>query len=450
MSEVTVDFTVRVADCLGFCAEKGDFVPVIDLKNEDTSRGLKRRIIAVTEGTHNGIQFRANEIEAMIQRAIELKEHEKRKYFKVPLVLDHSDSFLDKVGATYNLEFGKDPEKGLQAAIADVEFWNTTPMLREVAERVKLDPENTFFSVRVRGRIEQDAEGEYLADMTLIHIAVVNEPADPNARLISNSKEEAKMEESFDFGVVPSNPSNYRKASEDTSWEKPRLEDFTSKRWDELSDAEKRRIAQHFAWAPKMPPNAFTDLKLPHHRPSDGAVVWNGVRAAMATLMGARGGVDIPAADKRKVYSHLAAHYREFEKEPPEANFAKSDFALNTEGSELNNKGGLSMEEIEKIKADLKKEYEQKLEEVKQEFAAKVNELEELTELRAEIIAIYPEVDRDFLKSLNREQLEKYKADLEKRMVETQSTEKSRDNAAKAEDPFELAEKYFGPVEEVV
>ena len=38
----------------------------------------------------------------------------------------------------------------------------------------------------------------------------------------------------------------------------------------------------------------------------------------MAALAGARGGVDIPNADIPDVYRHLAAHYKEFDKEPPE------------------------------------------------------------------------------------------------------------------------------------
>ena len=58
---------------------------------------------------------------------------------------------------------------------------------------------------------------------------------------------------------------------------------------------------------------------MPHHDIIDGrlCVVWRGVAAAMAALMGARGGVDIPAADKRSVYTHLARHYAQFDREPP-------------------------------------------------------------------------------------------------------------------------------------
>lgn len=112
------------------------------------------------------------------------------------------------------------------------------------------------------------------------------------------------------------------KADLNTAWEAPALSDFTDEaRFEDLDDAEKRRIMEHFAWSRSIPPGKFEDLKLPHHKPSRdgiGAAVWNGVRAAMGALMGARGGVDIPGEDIEGVYKHLARHYEEFGKEPPE------------------------------------------------------------------------------------------------------------------------------------
>lgn len=113
-------------------------------------------------------------------------------------------------------------------------------------------------------------------------------------------------------GVVPSDVST-ETAPEDTPWEAPDLEDFTDKNWDELTDEEKRRIAGHYAWAADMPPEKLGDLKLPHHRPSDGKVVWRGVAAAAQRLEQA----DIPAEDLEKVRRHLARHYRQFGKTPP-------------------------------------------------------------------------------------------------------------------------------------
>ena len=55
-----------------------------------------------------------------------------------------------------------------------------------------------------------------------------------------------------------------------------------------------------------------------HHRSNDGKAVWRGVASAMALLLGAKGGADIPQEDQEGVYEHLAQHYHEFEKEPPE------------------------------------------------------------------------------------------------------------------------------------
>ncbi len=68
------------------------------------------------------------------------------------------------------------------------------------------------------------------------------------------------------------------------------------------------------------PPREKGAYKLPHHELIDGElrVVWRGVVAAMTVVNGARGGVDIPDSDRRKVYDHLAAHYREFDEEPPD------------------------------------------------------------------------------------------------------------------------------------
>jgi len=75
-----------------------------------------------------------------------------------------------------------------------------------------------------------------------------------------------------------------------------------------------------FAWYDPEHADDFSGYKLPHHDVVNDrlVVVWRGVVAAMQALMGARGGVDIPAQDRRAVYEHLAGHYRQFSREPPE------------------------------------------------------------------------------------------------------------------------------------
>lgn len=56
--------------------------------------------------------------------------------------------------------------------------------------------------------------------------------------------------------------------------------------------------------------------KLPHHNAESMKANWNGVKAAMGAIMGARGGAKID--DKEAVYNHLKKHYAQFDKDAPE------------------------------------------------------------------------------------------------------------------------------------
>ena len=62
--------------------------------------------------------------------------------------------------------------------------------------------------------------------------------------------------------------------------------------------------------------------KLEHHD-REGNLDRRHLTAAMAALLGARGGVDIPSSDRREAYNHLARHYRELQMEPPEFHEAR-------------------------------------------------------------------------------------------------------------------------------
>lgn len=75
-----------------------------------------------------------------------------------------------------------------------------------------------------------------------------------------------------------------------------------------------------FTWFDESAPESFGSYKLPHHDVVEGELktVWRGVTAAMAALLGARGGANIPEEERKAVYNHLAKHYRQFEEEAPE------------------------------------------------------------------------------------------------------------------------------------
>jgi len=117
--------------------------------------------------------------------------------------------------------------------------------------------------------------------------------------VIPDEKEEYK-------GAIPYKETG--KESEDAGWDAGM----------EVRQAEVEDLKIMCAWVNSEEPDLKTSYKLPHHKAKGHNVVWRGVAAAMGALLGARGGVQIPAGDKRGVYNHLAKHYKQFDKEPPE------------------------------------------------------------------------------------------------------------------------------------
>jgi len=135
------------------------------------------------------------------------------------------------------------------------------------------------------------------------HKGIKFEPAAPK-----KTEEEIELK-----GVIPYK--NTGKAPENEPW------DAGAELKKATGDAKKLRTMH--AWVDtsddNFDPSERKWYKLPHHK-GDGTqpAVWRGVAAAMGALFGARGGVDIPSSDRRGVYNHLAKHYKEFDKTPPE------------------------------------------------------------------------------------------------------------------------------------
>lgn len=91
--------------------------------------------------------------------------------------------------------------------------------------------------------------------------------------------------------------------------------------WDgpgEIAKSTVEDLAEMCAWKDSEKLDQKGSYKLPHHRQLDKKVVWRGVASAMASLMGANGGIEIPEEDRKAVYNHLSKHYKQFEKEAPE------------------------------------------------------------------------------------------------------------------------------------
>lgn len=179
MKEVMLDFsTIPIAGTeeiqadFAWDAEKGE-------------KPIRRRILAVSEGTHNRIKFDGQEIERMVKGCVDLKAQKKTAYIQAPITVGHTDNPLMKFGTTYDMRY--DPT--LKAAIADVELWPDTGVGREAIALMKRDPDNTFFSVRVLGKMDDDGG---IHDLKLIHIANVLQPADSNAKMLRELSDDAE------------------------------------------------------------------------------------------------------------------------------------------------------------------------------------------------------------------------------------------------------------------
>lgn len=135
---------------------------------------------------------------------------------------------------------------------------------------------------------------------------------DPIAKDIAQKiKEEIMNKQQENWVAIPySRHGDVPKADEDTRWDGP----------GEVAAADVEDLKMMCLFEDKNNLDIKAGYKGPHHlhqRPY--RVVWNGVRAAMAALLGARGGfANIPEDEKKKAYNHLVKHYQQFDKEPPE------------------------------------------------------------------------------------------------------------------------------------
>jgi signal peptide peptidase SppA len=167
----------------------------------------------------------------------------------------------------------------------------------------------------------------YGVEMSQDEIALIAEPSRPPYLIECGARADDSelriLPAEFHAGAVPYGSSDGKDDSD--TWDGGAARDRLAK-WassDGSGDKDKMDWAKYrrgFGWYDAENAENFGSYKLPHHD-IEGAkfvVVWGGVRAAMSALLGSRGGADIPAGDRKAVYNHLAKHYKEFDKEPPD------------------------------------------------------------------------------------------------------------------------------------
>jgi len=99
---------------------------------------------------------------------------------------------------------------------------------------------------------------------------------------------------------------DYGNADAGTAWDGPA----------QVKAADTATLKKICAWYDDSAPDVKGSYKFPHHSADGLKAVWRGVAAAMGRLQGA----DIPDGDKKAVYTHLAKHYKDFDKDPPSFN----------------------------------------------------------------------------------------------------------------------------------
>jgi len=112
------------------------------------------------------------------------------------------------------------------------------------------------------------------------------------------------------------------------------------------------------AWMDSENPDIKSSYKFPHHKASgQHAVVFRACAAAIAVLNGARGGTNIPAADRKGVYNHVAKHIRDdFDAEPA---------PLKSIEEIENDPYNILLNEIDVLKNEIKNDIEELKEELK-------------------------------------------------------------------------------------
>ncbi len=241
-------------------------------------------------------------------------------YKENPVVLWAHNYIQPQIGLTENIRI----ENGKLIASGRFAPEEANPF----AQQVRKLYEGGFVRSASVGFLEKEREGNKITKAELLEWSFVPVPANPFA-LSTLRQSGIDTEVLITKGIiVPTKAKGAvashetSKADEDKEWDGDGAVQRILK-WAGGPDKENvdwEKFRQGFGWYDEEASDNITSYKLPHHDILDGElkVVWNGVRAAMAALMGARGGVDIPDEDWDGVYNHLARHYEQFEKEPPE------------------------------------------------------------------------------------------------------------------------------------
>lgn len=239
----------------------------------------------------------------------------------VRALVDHNPSSLLGRRSSGTLKVTED-KKGL---LAEIELPNTTVAkdVTELIERGDLTGMSIGFkTVSDRWHIEDEQEIRELIEVKLFDVSIATFPAYPDTDIAIRSHESWQHDQenrAQSLKAIPySRHGDSAKQKEDVSWDGGA----------ETKKADTEQLAKMCLFEDTKDKDAKGAYKGPHHTADGNKVNWNGVRAAMAALMGARGGFGGVSKDElKKGYNHLVKHYKQFDKKPPEFKSRSLDIA---------------------------------------------------------------------------------------------------------------------------
>ncbi len=169
-----------------------------------------------------------------------------------------------------------------------------------------------------------------IKEWELLEYSVCNVPANPEAlTLMMKAVKSKAMKDMLDTMIEKSICGDSGlPIDEESSWDSENAA-IRARRWassDGSGDKDKvdfEKYKKVFVWRDDADKENFGAYKLPFADIKEGkpTAIWRGVVAAMAAVLGARGGVDIPEEDKKKAYNFLAGYYEKLDREVPEFHF---------------------------------------------------------------------------------------------------------------------------------
>jgi len=279
------------------------------------------------------------------------------------------------------INIGHNDELGAYGKIVDVEaredgLWAKLSFTEEGLELVREGKFRYVSAEFVEDYVDKET-GKNVG-YVLVGVALTNRPAHPAVKpltLHERLREAVRVLAEW-LGLaddVPRWP-----IDEESPWE-----------WDWADDA--NAIIEKYGWEGLAKACAYVDMKnfekgesgypetkeaykLPFAKLKNGrmTIYKRGVIAAMAALLGARGGVKIPRDERKKVYEKLAALYRRMDMEPPEFHYA---------------------EEVTKV------ELEEKVTRLEEEIKALQEEKTDLVKKLAELERVKGELERKLLEN---------------------------------------------------